>query len=223
MSFEIWQEVDDYAARLFFAADPALDAALMASEAAGLDPIAVSQVQGQLLGMFVRIVGAKRILEIGTLGGYSAICMGRALPEGGRLVTLELDPRHAEVAEGNIAVAGLADRIEIRVASALDSLAAMVETGEAPFDFVFIDANKDGYPEYFEWVLKLSHPGTVIVADNVVRNGAVLDADSPDPYIQGIRRFNERVAAEPRVSAVTLQNVGSKGYDGFAILRVETT
>jgi predicted O-methyltransferase YrrM len=167
-----------------------------------------------------RMTGARRVLEIGTLGGYSAIWLGRALPpaaRGGTLVTLEFEPKHAEVARGNLARAGLGDVVEVVLGPALESLRRMVAEGVAPFDFVFIDANKTGYADYLEWSLKLSRPGTVIVADNVVRKGAVVDANSADANVQGVRRYNELVAKNPRLSATALQTVGSKGYDGFTI------
>ena len=165
----------------------------------------------------MRISGARRVLEIGTLGGYSTIWMARALPAGGQIITLELDPHHAEVARANLLNAGVLDRVDLRVGPALDTLKSLVAANAAPFDLIFIDADKAGYPAYLEWSLKLSHPGTVIVADNVVRDGKVIDPESADPNIQGVRRFTDLLAAEPRLSATVLQTVGSKGYDGFAI------
>jgi predicted O-methyltransferase YrrM len=165
----------------------------------------------------VHITQARRILEIGTLGGYSTILMARALPAGGRIVTLEFNPKHADVARENLKNAGLLDRAEIRVGAALDSLPVLAAEGAGPFDFIFIDADKNNNPQYLEWALGLSRPGTTIVVDNVVRDGAVIDADSADPDIQGIRRMTEMLAAEPRLSATVLQNVGVKGYDGFAM------
>lgn len=220
MSKELWAKVDEYLEGLFLPEDRALANTLRVSDEEGLDPIAVTPIQGQLLHLLVQMNRSKRVLELGVLGGYSTICMARALPEDGKLVSLELVEHNAQVARRNIVAAGLGDKVEIRVAPALDSLKAMVAGGEAPFDFVFMDANKDGYPDYFTWVMRLVRKGAVIVADNVVREGGVIDANSPDPYIQGIREFNERVAAERRVTAVALQNVGSKGYDGFAMLLV---
>lgn len=220
MNKETWEEVDGYYEALYQPDDPALTEALRVSEAEGLDAIAVSPLQGKFLGMLVGMTGAKRVLEIGTLGGYSAICMARALPENGTLVTLELSDHNAAVARRNIDHAGVGEQVDIRVGPALDTLKAMAADGEAPFDFVFMDANKDGYPDYFAQTMNLVRKGAVIVADNVVRDGQVLDAVSAEPDIQGIRRFNEMVAAEPRVTATVLQNVGSKGYDGLALLHV---
>jgi predicted O-methyltransferase YrrM len=221
MSQETWAAVDDYFNALFVPPDPALDAALRASEEAGLPPHNVSASQGKLLMLLAQIHGARRILEIGTLGGYSTIWLARALPEGGRLVTLEYNPKHAEVARANLSRAGLADRVEIRVGRAVDTLAELAAKGRGPFDLIFIDADKPSNPEYFAHALELSRPGTLIIADNVVRDGAVIDASSADASVQGIRRFNECVAAEPRLSATAIQTVGSKGYDGFALIRVK--
>jgi predicted O-methyltransferase YrrM len=170
--------------------------------------------------LFARMLNARNILEIGTLGGYSTIWMARGLAEGGRLITLEYEPRHAEVAMANLVRAGLSDRVEIRVGRAGDTLPKLVEEGRGPFDLVFIDADKQGYTEYLEWSMKLSRQGTVIVADNVVRNGAIIDPASSDEMVQGIRRFNRALAAEKRLSATEIQTVGSKGYDGLAIATV---
>ena len=214
MTLEQWTAVDDHFAGLV-PADPALDGAVEASVAAGLPQIQVSPLQGKLLFVLARAIGARTILEIGTLGGYSTIWLGRALPVDGRLITLEVDPKHAEVATSNIARAGLADVVELRLGRAVDTLPEL--TGEAPFDLIFIDADKQGYVDYLEWSIKLSRPGTVIVADNVVRQGRVVNADDDDPIVVGTRRFNERLAAESRVTATAIQTVGSKGYDGFAI------
>jgi predicted O-methyltransferase YrrM len=211
-----WADVEQYLNQLFVPLDPALDAALQASDAAGLPSISVTPNQGKLLFLLARIQGARRILEIGTLGGYSTIWLARALPRDGRLMTLEMNATHAGVARDNIARAGLSDVVDLRVGKALDTLPHL--TG--PFDFVFIDADKPSYPEYWKWALALSRRGTVIVADNVVRNGAVCNAASNDPSVQGVRRFNELVAAEPRVSATAIQTVGTKGYDGFAMALV---
>jgi predicted O-methyltransferase YrrM len=215
-----WTEVDDYIASLLIPPDAALDDALKASDAAGLPPINVSANQGKLLMLFARMLNARNILEIGTLGGYSTIWMARGLAEGGRLITLEYEAKHAEVAMANLVRAGLSDRVEIRVGRAGDTLPKLVEEGRGPFDLVFIDADKQGYTEYLEWSMKLSRRGTVIVADNVVRNGAITDEASSDEMVQGIRRFNRALAAEKRVSATEIQTVGSKGYDGLAIATV---
>jgi predicted O-methyltransferase YrrM len=221
MSHNPWVDVDRYFNGLFMPPDPALDAALAASAAAGLPSINVAPNQGRLLWLIARAMGAQRILEIGTLGGYSTIWLARALQPGGRLVTLEANPRHAEVAEKNIANAGLAAVVDIRIGRALDTLPALAAEGAGPFDFTFIDADKPGTADYFAAALRLSRPGSVIVADNVVRNGAVADAASTDASVLGIRRFNEAVAAEPRVAATTLQTVGEKGYDGLAFVLVK--
>jgi predicted O-methyltransferase YrrM len=198
-------------------ADAALEAALAANAAAGLPGIDVAPNQGMLLELLARIQGASSILELGTLGGYSTIWLARALPPGGRLVTLESVQRHADVARENIARAGFADVVELRVGAALETLPQLVAEGYGPFDMIFLDANKDNYPEYFTWALELSRPGTLIVADNVVRGGRVADPDNDNPYVAGARRFIELVGAEPRVTATTIQTVGSKGYDGFTL------
>jgi predicted O-methyltransferase YrrM len=200
--------------------DEALASALADSEAAGLPPIAVAPNQGKMLELLARAIGAHRILEIGTLGGYSTISLARALPPGGALITLELEDKHARVARANIERAGLGDVVAIRVGPAAESLRSLVVEQVDTFDFIFIDADKEGYPEYLELSLALSHAGTLIVADNVVRNGEVTNPDSTDPRVQGVRLFLELVAADPRVSATAIQTVGSKGYDGFALLLV---
>ena len=220
MSHEKWKIADNYINGLFVPPDPALDGALQASESAGLPPISVSPGQGKLLHLLARGMGARRILEIGTLGGYSTIWLARALPPGGRIVTLEFDRKHAEVARANIARAGLSDIVEIRIGRALDTLPRLAADGSGPFDLIFIDADKEGYPDYLPWSLKLARVGTLIIADNVVRGGAVADAKNRDPLIQGVRRFNELLAAEPRVDATIMQTVGAKGHDGFAIALV---
>jgi predicted O-methyltransferase YrrM len=220
MTQEQWTRVDEYIANLLLPSDAVLEAALAASNAAGLPAINVAPNQGKFLSLLAQIQGSARILEIGTLAGYSTIWLARALPRDGRLLTLELDPKHAEVARANIDRAGLAALVEIRVGKALDSLAALVSEGVAPFDFVFIDADKSSIPDYFQWSLKLTRPGSVIVVDNVIRKGAVLDATSSDANVQGVRRFNEIVSKTPFVSATTVQTVGGKGYDGFALIRV---
>ena len=214
---DIWTQVDEYIEGLFLPDDPALAAALADSDAAGLPAIAVSPAQGKLLMLLARAVGARRILEIGTLGGYSAICLARALPPDGRLITLELNPKHAAVAQANIARAGLAERVEVRVGAAAELLRALAAEGTAPFDLIFIDADKPGYVTYLELCLPLARPGALIVADNVVRQGHVINPAADDPNVTGARAFNARLATEPRVEAVVLQTVGSKGYDGFAI------
>lgn len=217
---DTWSQVDEYFSSLFVGNDAALSHALSASTEAGLPEIAVAPNQGKLLHLLVRISGAKRILEIGTLGGYSTIWMARALPHNGRVVTLELDELHARVAQANFVRAGVDKIIELRRASAINSLQEMVTEGVAAFDFVFIDADKANIPRYFEFALKMTRVGSVIVVDNVVRDGKIIDAASTDPGIVGVRKFNDMVASEPRVSATALQTVGSKGYDGFAIMQV---
>jgi len=213
--------VDDYLSGLVLPADATLDQALRVSQAAGLPSIQVSPLQGKLLHLLAKSIAARRILEIGTLGGYSTIWLARALPPEGLLITLELDPKHAAVARENLAGAGVSERVEIHLGQALDSLARLVEENQPPFDLIFIDADKPNYPAYFEWSLKLSHPGTLIVADNITRKGRIIEAHSEDANVQGMRRFLERVAAEPRVTTTALQTVGSKGYDGFALILVE--
>ena|SRR5258708_5423807 len=220
MSNDQWTAVDRYITDLLVPPDPALDAALQASAAAGLPAINVAPNQGKFLMLLAQIRGARNILEIGTLGAYSTIWLARALPADGHLITLEADPKHAEVARANIARAGLASMVELRLGPALETLPRLAAEGGGPFDLIFIDADKPGYPDYFRWALKLSRRGTVIVADNVVREGAVIDPASDDPRVQGMRRFNEVLAAEPRVSATEIQTVGSKGYDGFALALV---
>jgi predicted O-methyltransferase YrrM len=220
MNQELWTAVDAYYSDLFVPSDPVLEAALEASDAAGLPSHHVAANQGKFLMLLAQIQGARRILEIGTLAGYSTICLGRALPADGHLITLEADPRHAQVARQNIDRAAVAHLVELRQGPALDSMRQLEAEGQAPFDFIFIDADKPGNPDYFDWSLRLSRPGTVIVADNVVRGGAVVDAESADPRVQGIRRFNGLVTAHPHVTATVLQTVGSKGYDGFALMIV---
>jgi predicted O-methyltransferase YrrM len=216
MSEDQWTAVDRYLTDLFVPSDPALDTALQTSAAAGLPPINVSPNQGKLLQLLARVQGARNILEIGTLGGYSTIWLARALPAGGRLITLEAEPRYAGVARANIARAGLTDVVELRLGLALETLPQLAAEGRGPFDLIFIDADKPSIPEYFAWALKLSRRGSLII----VRKGAVIDAASDDPSVQGVRRFNELLAAERRVSATAIQTVGSKGYDGFAIALV---
>ncbi len=217
MTQEQWTEVDRYFIDLLLPPDPALDAALQTSAAAGLPPHNVSPNQGKLLLLLAQIQGARTILEIGTLGGYSTIWLARALPRDGRLITLEANPKHAEVARTNIAHAGLSDLVDLRLGLALSTLPQIATEGNSPFDLIFIDADKPNNPDYLIWALKLSRRGSLIIADNVVRNGAVVDATSSDPNVQGVRRFNELLASEPRLSATAIQTVGSKGYDGFGI------
>lgn len=220
MSQESWSAVDSYFEDTLVGHDPVLERALEASHAAGLPDIQVASNQGKLLSMLARIHGATRILEVGTLAGYSTIWLARALPPAGSIVTLELDPRHAEVARENLEQAGLTGQVEIRVGRAVDSLSTMVQSGEAPFDFIFIDADKPSNPAYLEQAVKLSRPGTLIVVDNVVRNGAVADPQSTSPDVIGVRTMMEQVAANPRLDATAIQTVGGKGYDGFALIRV---
>jgi predicted O-methyltransferase YrrM len=222
MTEEIWTAVDRFFGDLLVNADPALDEALAASAEAGLPAINVSPVLGKLLHLLARAIGARNVLEIGTLGGYSTIWLARALPDGGRVISLEADPEHADVARANIARAGLDDRVEVRLGMALDLLPGLAENAE-PFDFVFIDADKPNNAAYFDWALRLSRVGSIIVVDNVVRGGDIIDTASDSPTVQGVHRFLERLAAEPRVSATAIQTVGSKGYDGFAIALVTTT
>jgi predicted O-methyltransferase YrrM len=221
MTQDQWTAVDRYITELLVPSDPALDQALRRSAAAGLPAINVSPNEGKLLYILARMSRARRILEIGTLGGYSAIWLARALPENGRLVTLEADPRHAEVARANIAGAGLAGVVNVRVGLALDSLPGVAAEDPEPFDLVFIDADKGNNADYFRWALRLTRPGSLIVIDNVVRRGRVADAGSADPDVLGVRRLNELLAAEPRVTATAIQTVGSKGYDGFAVALVD--
>lgn len=219
MTSDTWTAVDTYVTGELLPADPALDGAQDASRAAGLPAISVSAAQGKFLHLLARIQGARKVLEIGTLGGYSTIWLARALPPDGRVITLEYDPRHADVARASIARAGFADRVDIRVGRAIETLPAL--TPEAPFDLVFIDADKPSTAEYFNWALKLSRKGTVIVVDNVVRNGGIVDA-SPDADAQAMRDFLAVLGADRRVDATAIQTVGSKGYDGFAIAIVDT-
>lgn len=211
-----WAAVDAYITGLLVEPDPGLDAAVAARAAAGLPAHDVSPNEGKLLYLLARIQGARAILEIGTLAGYSTIWLARALPPDGRLVTLEGDPRRADVARANVARAGLTGVVDVRVGPALDTLPQVA----GPFDLVFIDADKRNNPGYLEWSLRLSRPGTLIIADNVVRGGAVADRASPDPDVQGVRRFNELIAADSRLTATAIQTVGAKGWDGFALVLV---
>jgi len=217
---ELWTKVDRYLDELYVGDDAALDAALEANAKAGLPAIDVSPTQGKLLNLLARLVGARRILEIGTLGGYSTIWLARALPADGKLITLEAVAKHAEVARSNLRRAKLADRVDVRVGPALATLPLVAAEGGGPFDLVFIDADKPNNPAYLEWALKLTRKGALIVGDNVVREGKVIHAGTTDPSVKGVRRFNELLAKEPRVSATALQTVGVKGYDGLAIALV---
>jgi predicted O-methyltransferase YrrM len=217
MSETLWAKVDDYLVEKLIPADPVLTAAHEANVAAGLPAIDVTPCQAKLLHLLARIQGARRILEIGTLGGYSTIWLARALPEDGRLVTLELEERHAAVAKKNLERAGLSSRVELRLGPAAESLEAMQREGVEAFDFIFIDADKPSNPVYLEWALKLARAGTILVVDNVIREGAVIDAKSRDASVQGTRKLFDLVAANPRLDATALQTVGSKGYDGFVV------
>jgi predicted O-methyltransferase YrrM len=226
MNHDLWTAVDSYICEHLLTPDPVLEAALVASEAAGLPPIAITPNQGKLLELLARIHNAHSILELGTLGGYSTIWLARALQEGGHLITLERDPRYAEVARMNVSSAGVADVVQIRVGPALQTLPELHDEGVGPFDMIFIDADKQNYPGYLEWSLKLSRVGTLIIGDNVVRAGAILDPNAEDPSFgdggiaAGVRCFYELLAAEPRVSATAIQTVGAKGHDGFALALV---
>lgn len=221
MPAELWGRVDAYIADRLVHEDAALAAALIANAASGLPPMDVSAAQGKFLNLMVRVAGAKRVPELGTLGGYSTIWMARALPADGRLVTLEYDPKHAAVARSNIERAGLSDKVTIHVGAAVDTLPAVAEQHPEPFDFIFIDADKPSNPIYLDWAVRLSRPGTVIILDNVIRDGKVLHPDNPDPRIVGTRAAYEIIGTHPRLSATALQTVGSKGWDGFAVMVVE--
>jgi predicted O-methyltransferase YrrM len=220
ISEDLWSTVDTYIADKLIKTDSALDRALETSEAAGLPAINVSPNHGKLLHILARMVNARAILEIGTLGGYSTIWMARALPPGGRLITLEFEPKHAELAKANIARAGLDKVVEIRLGVALETLPKIAAEQIGPFDLIFIDADKVSTADYFQWALKLSRVGSLIVVDNVIRKGEVANAKTNDPAVQGMRRFIEIAAAEQRVIATAIQTVGSKGYDGFSIALV---
>jgi predicted O-methyltransferase YrrM len=219
---ETWTNVDGFFSKLLISPDKALDQALSDSVAAGLPAIAVSPLQGKQLLVLAQMQNSKKILEIGTLGGYSTIWLARALPEGGSLISCEFSQKHADVARANIARAGLSHLVEIRVGPALDTLPMLAAEKRGPFDFIFVDADKRSNPGYFEWALKLSRPGSVILVDNVVRDGAIADLKNTDPDIVGTRRMHEMVAAEGRVTATTIQTVGAKGYDGFTLIRVNS-
>jgi predicted O-methyltransferase YrrM len=220
MNQETWSAVEDYFSQMVVRPDAALEAAAAASQQAGLPPIAVAPPEGKLLHLLARLTGAKRILEIGTLAGYSTIWLARALAPGGKLVTLEIDLKHAAIAEENIARAGLAGVVDLRLGPALETLPRLEAEGIGPFDLTFIDADKPSNPDYFRWALKLSRPGSLIIVDNVVRKGRVVEADSGDENVEGVRRMLELIAAEKRVSATVLQTVSSKGYDGFVVALV---
>jgi predicted O-methyltransferase YrrM len=221
MNQDQWKAVDNYLAGLLVAPDTALDAALEASTTAGLPPINVSPTHGKLLHLLATMQGARLILEIGTLGAYSTIWLARALPADGRLITLEADSKHADVARANIVRAGLEGIVELRLGKALDTLPQIAAEKNGPFDLIFIDADKQNIPRYFDWALRLSRSGTLIVVDNVVRGGAVVDAATEDTNVQGVRQFLDIVAREARVSATAIQTVGLKGYDGFALALVK--
>jgi len=221
MNQEQWTAVDNYIGSLVVPSDAALDAAIEASAKAELPAIAVTPNQGKLLHILARLVKAKKILEIGTLGGYSTIWLGRALPPRGRLYTLEINPKHAEVALKNVKLAKVGNVVELRLGPAIDSLKKLAKEKAGPFDLTFIDADKASIPDYFTWSLKLSRSGSLIIVDNVVRKGAVIDATSKDADVQGVRRLNEMLAKEKRVTATTIQTVGTKGYDGITIVMVK--
>jgi predicted O-methyltransferase YrrM len=212
-----WTAVDNFLNATLLPDDPALTAALADNAAAGLPTIDVAPNQGKFLHLLARIANARRILEVGTLGGYSTIWLARALPAEGRLVSLEVNPHHAAVAAANVARAGLSELVDIRIGPALDTLAQLAADGAGPFDFIFLDADKPPSAEYLTAAMRLARPGTVIVADNVIREGKVIDAASTDPAAQGVRRMLQQMAADPRLSATALQTVGSKGWDGFAM------
>ena len=217
MNPDQWTAVDNYLNELLVGSDEALEQALTRSTEAGLPAIAVSPTQGKFMMMLARVQGARRILEIGTLGAYSTIWFAKALPADGRIITIESEPKHAEVARENVAAAGFGDMVDVRLGKALDVLPDIAAESIGPFDFTFIDADKPNIPEYFDWALRLSRSGSIIMVDNVIREGAVIDANSEDASVQGVRRLNDRLARESSVTVTTLQTVGSKGYDGFTI------
>ncbi|MBZ9987850.1 O-methyltransferase [Mesorhizobium sp. BH1-1-5] len=221
MSGKTWTAVDDYIVSSLFEADPVLDAVLKANRDQGLPAIDVSAAQGKLLSLLVRIRGAKTVLEVGTLGGYSSIWMARGLPADGKVVTLELDPHHAKVARSNFVRAGVSDKIDLRVGPALQTLAALANENAHTFDLIFIDADKPNNPNYLTWAMKLSRPGTVIVCDNVIRDGAVVKKNSGDANVEGARAAFSFIGGEKRLDGTAIQTVGAKGYDGFAIAIVE--
>lgn len=222
MTQELWTSVDNYLVESLIPRDPALDAALESNKTAGLPTIDVAPNQGKLLHLLARMQSARRILEIGTLGGYSTTWLARALPSAGKLITLEVEPRHAEVALANIKRAGLSSVVQLRLGPALDSLAKLRSEGAKPFDLIFIDADKENIPAYLDWSLRLSRPGTVIITDNVIREGAIINPEDPDPRVQGVRRLFEKLSANPHLDSTALQTVGSKGHDGFTISIVKS-
>jgi len=219
---ELFTSIDAYIAQNLIPSDPALDVALKANAEAGLPAIDVSPTQGKFLHLITKIKGARRILEVGTLGGYSTIWLARALPSDGKLITLELDPKHADIAAKNIARAGLTSLVEQRIGPALESLAQLHSEKTEPFDLIFIDADKPNNPNYLDWAIRLSHPGTIIITDNVIREGIILNSDDPDPTVQGTRRFFEKLGSNERLEATALQTVGCKKHDGFAIAIVKS-
>ena len=220
MSEELWTAVDDYINSITIAPDPALEATAKSAVDARLPPVSVTPAQGKLLHLMVRAQGAKRILEIGTLAGYSTIWLARALPPGGCLITIEARAAHADIARANIERAGLMDRVDIRLGNALEVLPRLAAEKAAPFDFIFIDADRAGLAEYFDWAVRLSHSGSVIIVDNVVRKGGVIDATSDNIDVKGVRRFNDRLKTDTRVTATMIQTVSAKGHDGFAMALV---
>ncbi len=220
MSQELWAQVDDYINSVVIGSDAALDAAAASAVKAQLPPVSVTPAQGKLLHLIARALGAQRILEIGTLAGYSTIWLARALPPGGRLITIEANPTHADIARANIEGARVSDRVDIRVGKALDVLPHIAAERQPPFDFVFIDADRTGLADYFDWAVKLSRPGSVIIVDNVVRKGGVIDSASDNVDVKGVRRFNERLKTDTRVDVTMIQTVGAKGHDGFAMALV---
>lgn len=220
-NFEIFGQVDQYISGLLAPEDEVLKQTIASLEESGIPQISVTATQGKFLQVLALLCGAKKVLELGTLGGYSTIWLGRTLPADGRIITLEIDPHHASVAQRNIDAAGLTDRVEIRIGKALDTLPQMIDAKEGPFDLIFIDADKPPYAEYFQLALQLSRPGTLIICDNVIREGKVLDATAEDERVKGVQRFNQMLANETRVSATILQTVGVKEYDGMAIAVVK--
>jgi predicted O-methyltransferase YrrM len=220
MSHYLWAHIDGLFVDALHHDDPVLDAVLEESAAAGLPPINVAPNQGKLLHLLALACGARHILEVGTLGGYSTIWLARALPPDGMLISLEIDPKHAFVARENVARAGLAERVQVRIGAALDLMPRLTTEALPPFDFVFIDADKEHNADYFDWAMTITRPGSLIVIDNVVRDGAIIDGDSADTRVQGVQRLIRRLSAESRVTATALQTVGSKGYDGFVLARV---
>jgi predicted O-methyltransferase YrrM len=220
MSQDLWTRVDDYINSVTIGPDAALEAAAAAAAAAQLPPISVTPAQGKLLHLMARAHGATRILEVGTLAGYSTIWLARAVPPEGRVITLESDARHADIARANIERAGLTGRVDIRLGNALETLPQLAAEQQPPFDFTFVDADRTNLAEYFDWAVRLSRRGSLIIVDNVVRKGGVVDASSDDPNVKGVRRFNDRLKADTRVTATMVQTVSAKGYDGFAMALV---